>query len=110
MFCLLSRNGKIVSRDFTYVDDVISGIRAAMDYDPVACGEIFNLGRGRPVSLEKMVAILEKQLNVSATKVSRLTAQALVIEGQLTTTFDVLQIHFSTACTCSTCVRLAYQF
>ena len=55
-----------MSRDFTYVDDVISGIRASMDYEPAVCGEIFNLGRGHPVSVADMAVMLERQLNLTA--------------------------------------------
>lgn len=49
-----------MSRDFTYVDDVVSGILAALDYE----GKIplFNLGNSRPVSLLKFVEIIEKEL------------------------------------------------
>lgn len=55
-----------MSRDFTYVDDVVSGILAALDYE----GKIplFNLGNSQPVSLLKFVDIVEKELGKKAEK------------------------------------------
>lgn len=37
-------------RDYTYVDDVIEGLRRAMDYTATAC-EIINLGNNQTVGL-----------------------------------------------------------
>ena len=45
-------------RDYTYVDDIVSGILAAIDYEAVF--EIFNLGNSNPVRLIDMVRTLEK--------------------------------------------------
>ena len=67
--CIYS-NSQPMSRDFTYIDDIISGIVAAIDYVPVTCGEIFNLGRGSPASVPDMIRILEKELNITANVVS----------------------------------------
>jgi UDP-glucose 4-epimerase len=45
------------TRDFTYVSDVVSAIRAAADSS--VSGEIFNVGSGRdPVSVNRLVALL----------------------------------------------------
>jgi UDP-glucuronate 4-epimerase len=45
-------------RDYTYVDDVVAGIRAAIDYR--ASGyEILNLGNNQTVSLSRLVSTLE---------------------------------------------------
>lgn len=52
-------------RDYTYVDDVVQGVRAAMDYRASAY-EVINLGNNRTVSLREMVQALEQVLNVSA--------------------------------------------
>jgi UDP-glucuronate 4-epimerase len=52
-------------RDYTYIDDIIEGVRAAMDY----CGgrfEIVNLGNNRTVSLREMVSGLEEVLGRKA--------------------------------------------
>lgn len=50
-------------RDYTYVDDIVSGILAALDYahPPAATPfDVFNLGNSHPVSLIELVAALEK--------------------------------------------------
>ena len=55
-----------MARDFTYIDDVTSGVMAAMQYEPTRCGHVFNIGRGRPVVVRQMIAMLETELNVTA--------------------------------------------
>lgn len=51
-------------RDYTYVDDIVSGILAALDYvhpyGPTAPFEVFNLGNSHPVQLLQLVATLEQ--------------------------------------------------
>ena len=42
----------------------------AMDYVSSECGEKFNLGFGRPVSVPAMIDILKTELNVTARIVS----------------------------------------
>jgi UDP-glucuronate 4-epimerase len=54
------------SRDYTYVDDVIRGVRAAMDYTGSAY-EVINLGNTRTVTLAAMIEGLERALGVAAT-------------------------------------------
>tara|TARA_Y100001935_G_scaffold249737_1_gene248780 strand:- start:734 stop:1693 length:960 start_codon:yes stop_codon:yes gene_type:complete len=50
-------NGKM-KRDFTYIDDIIAGIRSAIDKN-YKC-EIFNLGNSKSEKLMKVVALIEK--------------------------------------------------
>lgn len=59
----LFNQGKM-QRDFTYIDDAVSGILATIDY----AGEcdIFNIGNNHPVPLMDFVAILEKHLGKKA--------------------------------------------
>jgi UDP-glucuronate 4-epimerase len=45
-------------RDWTYVDDIVAGVVAALDGD--FSYEIFNLGRGQPVLMSDFVAIIER--------------------------------------------------
>ena len=52
-------------RDYTYVDDIISGVRAAIDYDQSKF-EIINLGESRTVELRELIALLEQALGLSA--------------------------------------------
>ncbi|HEX6623705.1 MAG TPA: GDP-mannose 4,6-dehydratase [Pyrinomonadaceae bacterium] len=52
-------------RDYTYVDDIIAGVRAAVDYE--ASGyEVINLGESRTVELRELIALLEKELGREA--------------------------------------------
>lgn len=53
------------SRDYTYIDDIVQGIKAAMVYDAKPY-DVFNLGNTQPVSLRQMVAELERVLGVKA--------------------------------------------
>ena len=52
-------------RDCTYVDDIVSGIRGAMEYRRTAF-EVINLGNNQTVSLIEMIRELEKALSVRA--------------------------------------------
>jgi UDP-glucuronate 4-epimerase len=55
-----------MQRDFTYVDDIVSGILAALDknYDY----EIFNLGGGKTEELMDYVGAIERALGFEAKK------------------------------------------
>ena len=55
--------GKL-QRDFTYIDDIVSGTAAAIDLE-AGC-EIFNLGNHRPVELEKFLHVLEGAIGKKA--------------------------------------------
>lgn len=51
-------------RDYTYVDDIVSGVLAAMELE---CGfEVVNLGNSRTVGLLELVEILERELGLPA--------------------------------------------
>jgi UDP-glucuronate 4-epimerase len=52
-------------RDYTYVDDTVAGILAALDYEPApdptgARFDVFNLGNSHPVTLNDLIAALER--------------------------------------------------
>ncbi|HUU68852.1 MAG TPA: NAD-dependent epimerase/dehydratase family protein, partial [Planctomycetota bacterium] len=51
-------------RDFTYIDDIIGGIRSAMERDYPF--EIFNLGNSNPITVNELVALLEKHMGITA--------------------------------------------
>ena len=53
------------SRDYTFIDDVVQGIRAAMAYTG-SMYEVINLGNTRTVQLSDMIAGLERALGVTA--------------------------------------------
>jgi UDP-glucuronate 4-epimerase len=52
-------------RDYTYVDDIIDGVVAAMQYDK-SDYEVINLGESRTVELRELIALLEKELDAHA--------------------------------------------
>ncbi len=52
-------------RDYTYIDDIIEGIRAAIDYDR-SMHEVINLGESETIELNKLVSLLESNLGKSA--------------------------------------------
>ena len=53
-------------RDYTYVDDIIDGLMAAIDYDQ-STYEVINLGESRTVELNELISLLEKELDTRAT-------------------------------------------
>ncbi len=61
----LFNHGKM-QRDFTYIDDIVSGILAAIDL--AAPHAIFNLGNHQPEEVLRLVELLEKNLKKSALK------------------------------------------
>lgn len=52
-------------RDYTYIDDIIQGVRAAMNYSKTQY-EVINLGNNRTVSLMELISTLEEVLGVKA--------------------------------------------
>ena len=52
-------------RDYTYIDDIIAGVRASIDYDE-SNYEVFNLGESQTVELKELIALLEKELDTHA--------------------------------------------
>ena len=49
-------------RDYTYIDDIIDGVMAAIDYDK-SNYEVINLGESRTVELRELVSLLERELD-----------------------------------------------
>ena len=52
-------------RDYTFIEDIVAGVRGAMAYDGSPY-EVINLGNNRTVSLREMIATLEKALQIEA--------------------------------------------
>jgi UDP-glucuronate 4-epimerase len=52
-------------RDYTYVDDIIGGVMASIDYDK-SDYEVINLGESRTIELRELISLLEKELDVHA--------------------------------------------
>lgn len=60
-------NGQM-SRDFTYIDDIVKGIVITLDNPPQVEKEhplyqVFNIGNGSPVSLMEFIETMERNLN-----------------------------------------------
>lgn len=53
-----------MKRDFTYIDDIVSGIIKALDHSFPA--EIFNLGSHHPIELTYFIELIENQLGIQA--------------------------------------------
>lgn len=64
------------ARDYTYVDDIVAGVLAAVDYKFAASAdgaanaafEIFNLGNSSPVRLDELIAAIEKATERTAAR------------------------------------------
>jgi UDP-glucuronate 4-epimerase len=52
-------------RDYTFIDDIIAGVRAAIDYAGRDF-EVFNLGESRTVELRELISLLEQALGMTA--------------------------------------------
>ena len=52
-------------RDYTYIDDIIAGVRAAIDYDKTDY-EVINLAESRTVELKELISLLESALGKRA--------------------------------------------
>lgn len=55
-----------MSRDFTYIDDIIDGTVAAME--KCAGFKIYNLGESRPITVNNLISEIEKALGKKAVK------------------------------------------
>ena len=53
------------ARDYTYIDDIIQGVRASIDYDGSPF-EIFNLGGSQSTTLSELIEIIQDELGVTA--------------------------------------------
>ena len=52
-------------RDYTFIDDIIAGVRAAIDYNK-SDYEVINLGESRTVALRELISLIEKELGATA--------------------------------------------
>jgi UDP-glucuronate 4-epimerase len=52
-------------RDYTFIDDIIAGVRAAIDYNKTDY-EVINLGESRTVELRELISLLENELRATA--------------------------------------------
>lgn len=52
-------------RDYTYIDDIVNGICAAINYNKTGY-EIINLGGGEPITLKRMIQTIEQEIGCKA--------------------------------------------
>lgn len=52
-------------RDYTYIDDIIQGVREAMDYTD-SMHEIINLGESETTELRRLIELIEENLGIKA--------------------------------------------
>ncbi len=62
-------NGNL-SRDFTYIDDIVEGVVNTLIKDSKndSLYKLYNIGNGKPVQLLDFIEFLETELNISVTK------------------------------------------
>ncbi len=60
-------------RDYTFVDDIVQGVIGAINYDKTPY-EIINIGGGEPITLARMIEVIEESLGKKA-KIDRLPMQ-----------------------------------
>ena len=101
-FIELIENGKPIPmfgdgntiRDYTFIDDIIDGLSAAIDYERTQY-EIINLGGGSPIKLIEMIALIEKVLGKKA-KIEKLPMQQGDVEktaADITKAAQLLNYH-----------------
>jgi UDP-glucuronate 4-epimerase len=61
-------NHGYMKRDFTYIDDIVSGVKGAIFSPKLDQYEIFNLGNHRTEQLMDMISIIEKELGIESEK------------------------------------------
>jgi UDP-glucuronate 4-epimerase len=77
-------NGGNMSRDFTYIDDIVEGVLRIAERPPAFASEfdkpntasmarpanaaVYNIGNNRPVELESLISILESKLGKTAVR------------------------------------------
>jgi len=52
-------------RDYTYIDDIIQGVRAAIDYE-ATMHEVFNLGESETTELSRLITLIEQAVGAKA--------------------------------------------
>ncbi len=67
-------NNGDMRRDFTYIDDIVTGVIATADSKPLSSDDttghrIYNIGNNRPEELMHMVSVLEQSLGRKAEKI-----------------------------------------
>jgi len=67
-------------RDYTYIDDVVEGIRRAIDYKDTLY-EVINIGNNKTISMAEMIQTLEDVVRISPKPTNcSITSHKLLLE------------------------------
>jgi UDP-glucuronate 4-epimerase len=55
-------------RDYTWIDDILSGVLAALAYEAPTGYDVFNLGSSRPITLNEVVSLIEEAMGKRANR------------------------------------------
>ena len=61
-------NGGRMKRDFTYIDDIVSGVVSCVESPELGREELFNIGNNRPEELGRLIDVLAGALGVEPVK------------------------------------------
>jgi UDP-glucuronate 4-epimerase len=69
-------NGGRMRRDFTFIEDIVSGVLGTLEHAPVDDGSappctVYNLGNHRPVELEHFIAVIEQAAGRKAQRINK---------------------------------------
>ncbi|CAI3952110.1 SDR family NAD(P)-dependent oxidoreductase [Commensalibacter papalotli (ex Botero et al. 2024)] len=84
--------GENLSRDFTYISDVIDGLISLLECPDLDGYEIYNIGNSRQEQVENLITCLEKSMQKKA-KINRITRPNTDIEATLS---DITAIYKKT--------------
>jgi len=57
-----------LSRDFTYINDIVNGMYATLSQESEKKYELYNIGNGKPVQLLDFIEAIEKEIDKTANK------------------------------------------
>lgn len=60
-----------LERDYTYIDDIVEGIKKILENIKDQSYQIYNIGNSRPVNLLKFIETIENELGVEAKKIMK---------------------------------------
>jgi UDP-glucuronate 4-epimerase len=63
---IFEQNGEPMSRDFTYVDDIVMAISKLLDSHMPDRNMIFNIGEGSPITISDFVRLIERKCDKNA--------------------------------------------
>jgi UDP-glucuronate 4-epimerase len=64
--------GGVLTRDFTYIDDIVSGILKVLDGPPErGVHRVYNIGNDSPVSVNELIATLERLTGRAARRIDK---------------------------------------